>query len=97
MWAPGASRDSTAVRHTTYATSARLAYGREINAPETILVSADPIRPGLSRARRHRNPASQTDRQIASTVGINQVNTLWAKFHNDALLSVQPGRSASWG
>ena len=31
------------------------------------------------------------------TAGINHVSTLWAKFHSDVLLSVQPGRSVSCG
>jgi hypothetical protein len=62
-----------------------------------ILVSADSIRPGLSPARRQRKPAIHTERHIANTVGINDVNMLWAKFHNEALLSAQPGRSGPWG
>ena len=46
------------------------------------------MRPGLPLARRHRNPANHSARHITSTVGINHVITPWAKFHNEALLSV---------
>src|SRR5262245_23465767 len=97
MCAPSESRPNMAVRQTAYMTSARLAYGRYVNAAETTRVSAVSTGPVVPLARRHRKPTSHSARHTVSTVGINHVNTLWAKFHNDVLLSVQPGRIDSWG